>query len=72
MNKLYAEDRLVAVIPDEDDEPKVIGGRKTTGHNCRNCGAPLDKNGDCVYCGTVRQHSSGVVMTSNSIMFYCE
>ena len=20
--------------------------------NCRNCGAPLDENGDCEYCGT--------------------
>lgn len=27
--------------------------------NCRNCGAPLNKNGDCEYCGTV-EHESGV------------
>ena len=25
--------------------------------NCRNCGAPLNKNGDCEYCGTVKQEN---------------
>ena len=85
MQKLYANDKLIDIVPDEDEELEVVSGRTSTGelkqrfaslptagHNCRNCGAPLDKNGDCVYCGTVRQHKSGVVMTSDSIMFYCE
>ena len=40
--------------------------------NCRNCGAPLDENGDCEYCGTRRQRkpSSGIEITATSIRFW--
>ena len=85
MEKLYADDRLIGIVPDDNEVIEVISGRTsagtlaqrfvsrpTLGHNCRNCGAPLDRNGDCVFCGTVRQHHSSMVMTQDAIMFYCE
>lgn len=40
--------------------------------NCKNCGAPLNKDGDCEYCGTKRQrrpHSS-MVITASEIRLY--
>ena len=45
--------------------------RPVFGHNCRNCGAPLNVNGDCEYCGTVRNLQSIVHMDGDSISFYC-
>lgn len=30
--------------------------------NCRNCGAPLNRFGDCEYCGTMMQARSNSVM----------
>lgn len=44
---------------------------KETEKNCRNCGAPLDENGDCEYCGTKRQRSyeSEIVISADSIRF---
>lgn len=39
--------------------------------NCRNCGAPLNKNGDCEYCGTVKtitDYESYIKITADSIM----
>lgn len=40
--------------------------------NCRNCGAPLDKNGDCEYCGTRRQRRQGsqIEVTATSIRLW--
>ena len=38
--------------------------------NCRNCGAPLNRNKDCDYCGTKHQLKSGVYMDSTSIGFF--
>ena len=38
--------------------------------NCRNCGAPLDRNKDCPYCGTKAQMRSGITMSSDSISFF--
>ena len=37
--------------------------------NCKNCGAPLMKNGDCEYCGTkaISQCRSGMEMTAGAI-----
>ena len=40
--------------------------------NCRNCGAPLNKNGNCEYCGTVEQESgvcSYMEITVDAIRF---
>lgn len=48
-------------------------------HNCRNCGAPLNKFGDCEYCGTKAQsgvrtdtRKSVVEITSTGISFYVQ
>lgn len=37
--------------------------------NCKNCGAPLLRNGDCEYCGTkaVSQCRSGFEITAGAI-----
>ena len=35
--------------------------------NCRNCGAPLNKNRDCDYCGTKHQLKSSIRMDGCSI-----
>lgn len=37
--------------------------------NCKNCGAPLLKNGDCEYCGTkaIEQCRSGLEITESKI-----
>ena len=35
--------------------------------NCKNCGAPLDKFGNCEYCGTVKKGKSEIIMTADSI-----
>ena len=37
--------------------------------NCRNCGAPLNEDGDCEYCGTKspRTCESSIEITANSI-----
>ena len=85
MQKLYANDELIDIVPDEDEELEVVSGRtstgelkqrfasrQTAGHNCRNCGAPLDRYGDCAYCGSVKQLRSGFIMNQDSITFYCE
>ena len=42
------------------------------GKNCRNCGAPLDENGDCEYCGTKspRVYESSIEITGDSIRLY--
>lgn len=42
---------------------------KTT--NCPNCGAPLNADGYCEYCGTKRQHESEIVMTATELRFIC-
>lgn len=42
--------------------------RPTT--NCRNCGAPLNRNKDCDYCGTKHQLKSGVYMDATNIGFF--
>ena len=38
--------------------------------NCRNCGAPLNRNKDCDYCGTKHQMKSGIFMDATSIGFF--
>ena len=42
--------------------------------NCKNCGAPLMKNGDCEYCGTkaISQCRSGMEMTANAIRVWID
>ena len=42
--------------------------------NCRNCGAPLDKHGDCEYCGTKSpvQVRSRIEITADSIRLYAD
>ena len=42
--------------------------------NCRNCGAPLTRDGDCEYCGTRRQYkmTSGIEMTANRITLFVD
>ena len=42
--------------------------------NCRNCGAPLNEDGDCEYCGTKspRAWSSGVEITADGIRIYTD
>jgi len=42
--------------------------------NCRNCGAPLDENGDCEYCGTRRERRcrSRIEVTARSIRLYAD
>ena len=42
--------------------------------NCRNCGAPLDKHGDCEYCGTKspREFSSRIKLTADGITFIAD
>ena len=39
--------------------------------NCRNCGAPLNRNRDCEYCGTKHQMKSEIVMDSFGIRMSC-
>lgn len=67
MNILYADDRPVYV---EYEPGVIIPDMKATshrGHNCRNCGAPLNRFGNCEYCGTACQMHSEIVMTADSI-----
>ena len=35
--------------------------------NCKNCGAPLDRNKDCPYCGTKKQYVSEFVINEHEI-----
>jgi len=37
--------------------------------NCRNCGAPLSKDGKCEYCGTEKIRKSEIVITADLIRF---
>lgn len=39
--------------------------------NCRNCGAPLNRNRDCEYCGTKHQIKSEIVMDGHGIRMSC-
>ena len=45
---------------------------KEEAKNCRNCGAPLNEQGDCEYCGTKspRMWSSGIEITADGIRMY--
>lgn len=38
--------------------------------NCRNCGAPLDSNKNCPYCGTKHQVHSGISMNADGISMW--
>lgn len=38
--------------------------------NCRNCGAPLDSNKNCPYCGTKHQVQSGISMNADGISMW--
>ena len=66
MNILYADDRPVLAVDDTDP-----GSAVNKGHNCRNCGAPLNKYGDCEYCGTKKQMRSEIVMDATGIRISC-
>ena len=53
MNILYADDRPYAIRYELDEITEIMklapdGG----GHNCRNCGAPVEPLQVCAYCGT--------------------
>ena len=69
MNIMYADDRPVAAQYEPGDSIPEHAGH--SGHNCRNCGAPLNRFGNCEYCGTVHQLRSEIVMTAGSIRFSC-
>ena len=47
---------------------------KEEAKNCRNCGAPLNEQGDCEYCGTKspRTGSSWIEITADWIRVYTE
>lgn len=47
----------------DNDKPK--GNKRHS--NCRNCGAPLEYNGDCSYCGTKRQYDLNMQVTESFI-----
>ena len=42
--------------------------------NCRNCGAPLNREGDCEYCGTKRQNMarSGIMISADRITLWVD
>ena len=76
MNILYADDKPIAAYPDiiplstiTIPEIKPLSVMQTPGRNCRNCGAPLDQNSDCPYCGTRRQYKSEIIMDQHGISF---
>lgn len=39
--------------------------------NCRNCGAPLNRNRDCEYCGTKHQMKSEIMIYERGIRISC-
>lgn len=45
-----------------------------TDKNCRNCGAPLTRDGDCEYCGTKRQQkmASRIEMTADRLTLFID
>ena len=47
---------------------------KEEAKNCRNCGAPLNEDGDCEYCGTKspREWNSAIEITVDGIRVYTE
>jgi hypothetical protein len=47
---------------------------KEEAKNCRNCGAPLNEQGDCEYCGTKspRMCSSRIEITADGTRVYTE
>lgn len=62
-NKLYANDMLIAEVPDEmlvlppvnfiAPLPNTVKYQSSVNRtNCCNCGAPLPKHGKCLYCDT--------------------
>ena len=94
MKRLYADDKIICEIPEEDEGSLTIPASRinlcmsdlfipnqayinapimpvehSQQTNCRNCGAPLDRNHDCPYCGTQHQYSSGIEVTSSAIRF---
>lgn len=68
--------------PSVIDSWSITSNRPITGHlnvdafpfepqsNCRNCGAPLNRNKDCDYCGTKHQMKSGIFMNATNIGFF--
>ena len=69
MQRLYADGKLIDVIPDDDDYNPPAW--KNT--NCRNCGAPLVRGQvKCEFCGTSRQVKSEIKVTASEIRFSCE
>ena len=68
MNMLYADDKPILVERSTTTYSSPCVFEPKT--NCKNCGAPLDRNKDCPYCGTKRQMTSCINMTSDSISFY--
>lgn len=42
--------------------------------NCRNCGAPLNKRGDCEYCGTKTDRTvrGGIEITADHITYWAD
>lgn len=42
---------------------------KTDIYNCPNCGAPLDDDGCCKYCGSKRQLKSEIIIDATGIRF---
>ena len=42
--------------------------------NCKNCGAPLNREGDCEYCGTKRQNIArgGIEISADRIILWAD
>ena len=91
-NKLYVDDMLIAEVPDEmrvlppvnfiAPLPNTVKYQSSVNRtNCCNCGAPLQKHGKCMYCGTENNREapeeqnnarSEIKITPSSITFTCE
>lgn len=69
MTRLYADEKVIAEIPDEDDyDPPAW-----VNTNCRNCGAPLARGClKCEFCGTSRQLRSELFITGSHIRMVCD
>ena len=70
---IVAKDSVICCNPKWTTELNVskITQRFDPTTNCRNCGAPLNKDRDCEYCGTKHQMKSEITMDRNGIKLSC-
>lgn len=69
-DKINLQESIIATIKAEYPRSDIAVPVFNPTTNCRNCGAPLDRNKDCPYCGTKAQMRSGITMSSDSISFF--